>query len=77
MGYWSAIAYLVKASAKKPSSCLDPRPLPWHFDGAKESLMELAARPTTAASLEARREKATESKQSSLAPAGGKLARVP
>ena len=30
VGYWSAISYLVKKTDKKPESCLDPRPLPWH-----------------------------------------------
>ena len=65
LGYWSALSYIVKASAKKPASCLDPRPLPWHFEGVKENLSELAARPTTASSLEARREKAVEQAETS------------
>ena len=60
VGYWSALSYLVKPSEKKPAPCLDPYPLQWHFGGNVENLRELAARPTTAASIEARREKAIE-----------------
>lgn len=68
VGYWSAISYLVKSSDNKPRACLDPNPLPWHVDGRQESLQELAARPTTAASIEARREKAVERAETSGKP---------
>jgi len=60
VGYWSALAYLVKESEKKSKACLDPHPLPWHFNGAEENLRELSARPTTAKALEARRDKVIE-----------------
>lgn len=60
LGYWSALSYLVRPSEKKPASSLDPQPLAWHIDGLKEDLRELSQRPTTASSLAARREKATE-----------------
>ena len=60
LGYWSALSYLVRPSEKKPATCLDPKPLAWHVDGVEENLRELSQRPTTAASIEARREKAVE-----------------
>ena len=60
VGYWSALSYLVKKSVKKPIACLDPKPLAWHHGDVVEDLKALAQRPTTAASIEARREKAVE-----------------
>ena len=56
VGYWSALSYLVKGSEKKPMACLDPNPLPWHFNGVADNLRELATHPTTAVALEARRD---------------------
>ena len=59
LGYWSALRYLVREGLpKKPASALDPQPLAWHVDGAQENQRDLSERPTTAPSIEARREKA-------------------
>jgi hypothetical protein len=57
-GYWSAVRYLVVASAEKPREALDPAPLVWQRSGEHAPLLEVARAPTTAAAVEARREKA-------------------